>query len=235
MNPLAAVEAWSQAPELKGGCSPGTLVSISSSKHAAQSWGVGEALQISSWILAFVLSSLRILEVVLFPLKGSFNYHPLDYPSGLQSPKATPSASTALQPQQVSLPMKAISLSRFLPKQKLNAVCCLRSYFIIHTNRKLWKGASSEGTKRQDTQAKEKNRVPFPLLIFFLSKRVYFPFVVWCGIALGKQWQNLLCKSYPEFPLFCGSQLWAPPTSRSNRVVSGNERKDHGLLVQPVQ
>lgn len=154
---------------------------------------------------------------------------------GCKTLKATPSASTALQPQQVSLPMKAISLSRFLPKQKLNAVCCLRSHFIIHTNRKLWKGASSEGTKRQDARAKEKNRVPFPLLIFFLSKRVYFPFVVWCGIALRKQWQNLLCKSYPEFPLFCGSQLWAPPTSRSNRVVSGNERKDHGLLVQPVQ
>lgn len=79
VNWLAAVETWSQAPELRGGCSPGTQVRISSSKHAAQSWGIGEVLlQISSWVLAFVLSSLLVFEAVLFPLKESFNYHPLD-------------------------------------------------------------------------------------------------------------------------------------------------------------
>lgn len=154
---------------------------------------------------------------------------------GCKTLQATASASSALQPQQVSLPMEAISRSRFLPKQKLNAVCCLRSHFIIRTNRKLWKGASSEGAKWQHWQAKEKDRVPFASLIFFLSERVYFPFMVWCDIAVGKQWQNLLCKSYSEFPLFSGSQLCAPPTSRSNTIVSGDERKDHGLIVQPVQ
>lgn len=132
-------------------------------------------------------------------------------------------------------PADGSNFSQPLPAKAKTECSVLFKEPLYYQNRKLWKGASSEGAKWQHSQAKEKNRVPFALLIFFLSERVYFPFMVWCDIALGKQWQNLLCKSYPEFPLFSGSQLCAPPISRSNTVVSGDERKDHGLIVQPVQ
>lgn len=80
---LAAGETWSRAPERRegSGFSPDTRGCTPSSKQrSARGWRARTFFRFTRG--SFVFSSLSFFSSlflkVLFPLKGSFNYHPLD-------------------------------------------------------------------------------------------------------------------------------------------------------------
>lgn len=192
---LAAGETWSQAPELRGLYSLGTQVCAAGSKQlAAPSSGLGKHFWCPRGSCLLFSLLFLFLKHISFPWRDLlitilWTNHP-----GCKSLKATQSLPLPLPCSLSRFPCRwkqFLSRRLFLPKQELNAACCLRGHFIIHGNRKRWKRNVFRRCKVTRIPSKRKEQSPLCVTNILSFGQGLFSFygVVW------KQWQDLWCKS----------------------------------------